>query len=177
MKIAILGYSGAGKSTLARTLGEHLGVPVLHLDAVHHLPGWAERAREDEIKIVSDFLDENDTRGWIIDGTYKKVLLDRRLDEADLIILMLFGRLRCFFRAYSRYRKYKGKRRPDSAEGCEEKFDRAFIKWLLIDGRTKRRASIFKDIIRARGEKARVVKGQRATDRLVKSITKKGSSA
>ena len=170
MKIAILGYSGAGKSTLARTLAEHYEVPVLHLDAVHHLPGWQERERAEEIKIVGDFLDENNERGWVIDGTYKKVLLDRRLDEADLVILMLFGRLTCFFRAYSRYRKYKDKIRPDSAEGCEEKFDKTFIKWLLFEGRTKRRREIFDEIKTSRKDKVRIVKTQRATDKLVKEL-------
>ncbi len=172
MKIAILGYSGAGKSTLARELAEHFSLPVLHLDAVHHLPGWAERTREEECEIVKRFLDDNTEGGWVIDGTYKKVLLDRRLDEADLIILMLLGRLRCFFRAYSRYRKYKGKTRPDSAEGCEEKFDKAFAKWLLIDGRVKRRARVFSDVRKTYGDKTRVVKSARQVARLVKELTK-----
>lgn len=45
MKIAVTGYSGAGKSTLARTLGERLGCPVLHLDTVQFTPGWVERDR------------------------------------------------------------------------------------------------------------------------------------
>ena len=42
MRIAIIGYSGAGKSTLARALGERYACPVLHLDALHFLPGWSE---------------------------------------------------------------------------------------------------------------------------------------
>ncbi len=173
MKIAILGFSGAGKSTLARALGEGLSLPVLHLDAVHHLPGWAEREREDEIKIVGDFLDESDEGGWVIDGTYKKVLLDRRLSEADVIILMLYPRLTCFFNAWSRYRKYKGKTRPDSAEGCEEKFDKTFVKWLLIDGRDKRRTKEFYTIADTYGEKVRIVKNRRATDKLLDELLKK----
>ena len=40
MKIAILGHSGSGKSTLARALGDKYGLPVLHFDAIHFLPGW-----------------------------------------------------------------------------------------------------------------------------------------
>lgn len=42
MKIAILGTSGSGKSTLAKRLGERYGLPVLHMDTVHFLPGWVE---------------------------------------------------------------------------------------------------------------------------------------
>ena len=54
MKIAVTGYSGAGKSTLARTLGERLGCPVLHLDTVQFTPGWVERC----LLYTSDAADE-----------------------------------------------------------------------------------------------------------------------
>lgn len=47
MRIAVIGYSGSGKSTLAARLGAAYGVPVLHLDSVHWLPGWVERPREE----------------------------------------------------------------------------------------------------------------------------------
>ena len=33
-RIMIIGSGGAGKSTLARKLGQHLGIPVVHLDAL-----------------------------------------------------------------------------------------------------------------------------------------------
>ena len=56
MKIAILGTSGSGKSTLAKQLGEQYSAPVLHLDAVHFLPGWVERTPEEEKTILSRFL-------------------------------------------------------------------------------------------------------------------------
>ena len=52
MKTMIIGYSGSGKSTLAKTIADKEGVPSLFLDTVHWLPGWKERPREEEIKIV-----------------------------------------------------------------------------------------------------------------------------
>ena len=52
MKIAILGTSGSGKSTLAKRLGERYGLPVLHMDTVHFLPGWVERPFEEEETII-----------------------------------------------------------------------------------------------------------------------------
>ena len=61
MKIAILGTSGSGKSTLAKRLGERYGLPVLHMDTVHFLPGWVERPFAEEEAIVRQFLDENAT--------------------------------------------------------------------------------------------------------------------
>ena len=129
MKIAIVGYSGSGKSTLARRLGEYHHAEVLHLDTVHHLPGWKERDRESEKQIVEAFLDEH--AAWVIDGNYSKLFYERRMEEADRIVMLLFNRFSCLYRAYKRYRKYKGKTRPDMAEGCGEKMDRAFAWWIL----------------------------------------------
>ena len=34
---------------------------------------------------------------------------------------------------------YNGKTRPDMTEGCYEKMDFEFAKWVLIDGRKKRK--------------------------------------
>ncbi len=41
-RLAIVGCAGAGKSTLARLLGQILGLPVFHLDALFWRPGWVE---------------------------------------------------------------------------------------------------------------------------------------
>ena len=86
MKIAILGTSGSGKSTLAQTLGATYHAPVLHLDTVHFLPGWVERPLDEENAIVRRFLDTHES--WIIDGNYTKTCYDRRLEEADQIIVL-----------------------------------------------------------------------------------------
>lgn len=77
MRIAIIGYSGSGKSTLAAQLGQSYGVPVLHLDSVHWLPGWVERAREEEKALVRAFLDRNES--WVIDGNYSALYYEERL--------------------------------------------------------------------------------------------------
>ena len=57
--VGLLGPSGSGKSTLAKRLGERYGLPVLHMDTVHFLPGWVERPFAEEEAIVRQFLDEN----------------------------------------------------------------------------------------------------------------------
>ena len=87
MKISIIGYSGAGKSTTARKLGEKLGIPVLHLDTVYHMPGWQVRPNEDSIAIVSKFMEENDS--WIIDGNYSRTL-EARLKSCDTVFMLDF---------------------------------------------------------------------------------------
>ena len=159
MKICILGYSGSGKSTLAKKLGEKYGAPVLHLDSVHFLENWEERTQDDMNAIVGKFLDENES--WVIDGSYKKCHLTRRMEEADIIIFLLFNRFTCFFRAWKRYKENKGKTRPDMAAGCEEKFDLTFARWVLYKGRTKQRSKAFFDLIKAYPKKAVVIKTQR----------------
>ena len=96
MKIAILGYSGSGKSTLARALGEHYGIPVLHLDTVQFLPDWQVRPKEEQLAIVQDFMDTHDS--WVIDGNYSNLLQPRRLEEADRVVLLLFNRFSSLLR-------------------------------------------------------------------------------
>ena len=100
MKIAILGTSGSGKSTLAKRLGETYGLPVLHMDTVHFLPGWVERPFEEEEAIIRRFLDEN-AGGWVIDGNYTKTCYARRMEEADQVIVLWFSPLVCLWPARS----------------------------------------------------------------------------
>lgn len=168
MKIAIIGYSGAGKSTLARHLSEIYGLDVLHFDAVHFLPDWEIRDREEKERITKDFLDTHSD--WVIDGNYSKLYFERRMEEADLVILLLFNRFSCFWRAYTRYLKYKNKTRPDMAEGCNEKFDLEFAKWILFEGRKKSSRARYAKVISDYPEKSVVIKNQKQLDAFIRSI-------
>lgn len=168
MKIAIIGYSGAGKSTLARHLSEIYGLDVLHFDTVHFLPGWEIRSSEEKARITKEFLDTHSD--WVIDGNYSKLYFERRMEEADLVILLLFNRFSCLYRAYTRYLRYKNKTRPDMAEGCREKFDLEFAKWILFEGRTKRARERYKKVIGQYGEKAVVIKNQKQLSAYIDSL-------
>ena len=170
MKVSILGYSGSGKSTLARTLGKLYGLDVLHFDSVQFLPGWVVRENAEKQQIVGDFLDTHDS--WVIDGNYSKLHFDRRLESSDIIILLLFNRVNCFFRARKRYLTYAGTTRPDMGKGCKEKFDREFIKWLLWEGRSKTARKRYKKIRAEYGDKTIVIRNQRQLDRYVLSLAK-----
>ena len=162
MKTAVIGYSGSGKSTLAETIGTYTQTEVLHLDAVHHLAGWQERSREEEQAIVTSFLDTHDA--WIIDGNYTKVCYERRMEEADRIILLLFNRFSCLFRVTKRYFKYRNTVRPDMADGCEEKLDAEFILWVLFNGRRKSVRDRYAAIQRQYADKAFVIRSQKQLD-------------
>lgn len=167
MKIAVLGYSGAGKSTLARTLGERYQIPVLHLDRVQFTPGWEERDREEARRMVHSFMENPE---WVIDGTYSKFEYERRLQEADQIIFLNFSRFTCFFRALRRYRTFRGKHRPDMADGCNEKMDLEFVWWLLWAGRTRKKREKFQRVLDAYPQKTLALKNQKELDRFLSGL-------
>lgn len=136
MKIAIIGYSGSGKSSLAAFLGELYNVDVLYLDSLHFLSGWVERETQDEINLMNEFLHSHSQ--WVIDGNYGCLSYQQRMEEADQIIFMNFNRFVCLYRAIKRLFRYRGKTRESITEGCIEKIDFEFIRWILYDGRTSK---------------------------------------
>lgn len=141
MRVVVIGTSGSGKSTLAQRLGKLYGAAVLHLDAVHFLPGWVERPVEEERETVGRFLDEHDS--WVIDGSYGDVCFERRLEEADRILVLWFNRFVCLRRVVSRWLRNRGRSRDSMAEGCEEKMDAGFVWWVLHEGGRRPSARLF----------------------------------
>ena len=166
MKIMRTGYSGSGKSTLAKELGKKYGEPVLHLDTVQYLPGWIDRPHDEKAQIVTDFLDSHE--GWVIDGNYTKLSYERRMEEADQVIMMLFGRWACFRRCFKRYLKFRNKSRPDMTEGCDEKFDLEFMTWILWRGRGRKKEVYYMGWQKTYPEKTVVLRNQKELDRFRK---------
>lgn len=169
MKIAIIGYSGSGKSTLAGKLGTIFQADVLHFDAVQFLPRWEIRSEEDKKKITKEFLDTHDS--WVIDGNYSKLFYERRMMEADIIIMLLFNRFSCLYRVVRRYIKYKNRTRPDMGEGCNEKLDREFIRWVLFDQRTQQAKKRYAQVYSQYKEKVINVKNQRQLNECLKKLS------
>ena len=118
-KIAVIGYSGSGKSTLAGKLAAYHQVDPLYLDTVFWLPGWVHREREEMRRLTGDYLDTHSD--WVIDGNYSKILFERRMKEADQVIIMQFSAVACLYRAWKRYRQKNGRSRVSMTEGCPEK--------------------------------------------------------
>ena len=170
MKIAIIGYSGSGKSTLAGRLAEHYDIPVLYFDRVQFRPNWEIRPQASKEIMTKVFLDLHDS--WVIDGNYSKLFFERRMEEADVIILLLFNRFTCLYRVWRRYRKYKNQSRPDMGEGCNEKLDREFVKWVLRDGRSKTARQRYQRVMKQYPEKTLIIKNQRQLNNVQKRISK-----
>ena len=174
MRISVLGYSGSGKSTLSRTLGEKYSADVLHFDAIHWLPGWQMNTSEEKLRLTEEFLNSHDS--WVIDGNYTKYFLERRLESSDEIILMLFNRFSCLLRVIKRRVEYSGRTRPDMGAGCEEKIDLDFLKWVLWEGRDRKKRQRFKEIAEKYPEKVTVIKNQRQLDKYYDSNNLKRKS-
>jgi len=170
MKIAIIGYSGSGKSTLARNLAEYYHIPVLHFDRVQFRPNWEIRPQPSKEIMTKTFLDLH--KDWIIDGNYSKLSFERRMEEADVIILLLFNRISCLHRVTRRYLKYKDSTRSDMADGCKEKLDWEFVKWILLDGRSKTARQRYQRVMKQYPEKTLIIKNQRQLNNVQNRISK-----
>jgi len=170
MKIAIIGYSGSGKSTLARNLAEYYHIPVLHFDRVQFRPNWEIRPQPSKEIMTKTFLDLH--KDWIIDGNYSKLSFERRMEEADVIILLLFNRISCLHRVTRRYLKYKDSTRSDMADGCKEKLDWEFVKWILRDGRSKTARQRYQRVMKQYPEKTLIIKNQRQLNNVQNRISK-----
>lgn len=138
-RVMIIGFSGSGKSTLAETVANSINTEATHLDAIHWLPGWVESTREYKIEMLRPVLNRE---CWVIDGCYRKVLFDERLNSADTVVFLDFNRILCLYRVIKRYFKYRGQSRPDMGDGCPEKIDFEFIIWVLYKGRKKRKKDL-----------------------------------
>lgn len=125
-RVLIIGCGGAGKSTLARTLGEKTGLPVVHLDKLFWKPGWVESAKEEiDQKIIEAATQER----WIMDGNYNRTM-PLRLQYCDTVIYLDFSRIACLMGVCKRILTTYGTVRPDMGEGCPERFDWEFLKWV-----------------------------------------------
>ncbi|KAJ3755546.1 AAA domain-containing protein [Lentinula raphanica] len=72
-KIRVLGNSGSGKSTLSRQLATILDIPHLSLDEVYWQPGWKTTPGDELRTKMFEFMKQNETKGWVIDGDYSRM--------------------------------------------------------------------------------------------------------
>ena len=170
MKIAIIGYSGSGKSTLAETLSNYYSIPKLHIDRLQFQPGWVDSDRDWMSEQMDNFLSKN--TDWVIDGNYSWCFYERRMAEADQIIFLNFSRWNCLLRSFKRYLKYRGTVRESMADGCPERFNWEFIRWILWDGRTKNAKDRYQYLNKTYPKKMRILHSQAEIDYFLQSLKK-----
>lgn len=56
------------------------------------------------------------------------------------------------------------------AEGCNEKFDFAFVKWILLDGRSKKYVERYNAVVKNHSDKTIILKNQRQLNDYMKQV-------
>lgn len=125
-RVTVIGGGGAGKSTFARELGEKINVPVYHLDSLFWNPGWIETPKEQWDVRLKELVNEDK---WITDGNFGRTL-ECRLQRSETVIFLDMPTNLRLYRIVKRRIMYHGKSRPDMREGCNEKLDWEFVKWV-----------------------------------------------
>jgi adenylate kinase family enzyme len=137
--VAVVGSGGAGKTTFSDELGRRTGLPVIHLDRYYWRPGWVASTSAEWRALQSVFVAGDE---WIIDGNYGSTF-DLRLARADTVIVLAFSRWRCTARAFRRSLAHRG--RDIQADGCPERIDLSFLRWVWrypLDSRPRLDAAI-----------------------------------
>ncbi len=133
-RVCVVGPCGAGKSTFALALARTAGLPVFHMDRLHWKPGWVESPREVLVgqleKIVAG-------ERWIIEGNYLGTM-HLRLGRADTVIFLDYPPRIYRWRILKRVITGWGRTRPDMTEGCPERFDAEFFRYVWRFDRDKR---------------------------------------
>lgn len=140
-RVLVIGIPGAGKSTFARALARQTDLPLIHLDKEFWQPGWNVTLRAEWRAKVADFVMRD---AWIMDGNYSSSL-DLRLPRADSVFWFDYPTLVCVWRVVRRVYAGYGTARPDLAEGCPERLDLPFLRYVWTfnsRGRTRIMAAL-----------------------------------
>ena len=164
-RILIIGCGGAGKSTLARQLGEKLNIPVVHLDRLFWKPGWVEMTREEFDEVIREEIAKDQ---WIMDGNFDRTIPER-MERCDTVIYLDFSRFACLMGVLKRILTTYGKVRPDMGEGCPERVDFDFLKWVWNFNKNKREKN-YRIVNEAEGVETIVLKNRRMVKRFLKQI-------
>ena len=163
----IIGCGGAGKSTLARQLGEKTGLPVVHLDKLYWNPGWVPLSREDFAKIHTEQIAKE---RWLIDGNFNHTL-EERLKRCDTVIYLDYSRLACLLGVLKRVLTTYGTVRPDMGEGCPERIDLEFLKWVW-NFNPKNRKRYHRLLAEQQDKKIYIFKNRRQTRKFLQGLSK-----
>jgi len=163
-RIVIIGCPGSGKSTLARALGEKLDLTVVHLDRLWWKQGWENVSMEEFDDRLENALKLD---SWIIDGNYSRTM-DVRMEKCDTIIYLDYSRWVCLWGFLQRV-LFDRKNRKDLPEGCPEKLDWEFVKFIWKFNENNRVIN-YTRIAKYKHAKAIVLKNREEKDAFLKSL-------
>ena len=164
-RIMIIGCGGSGKSTLARQLGEKLRLPVVHLDQLFWRPGWVSISKDEFDRLHEAALAEEK---WIMDGNFDRTI-PKRLQRCDTVIYLDFSRFACLMGVLKRVLTTYGKVRPDMGEGCPERIDLDFLKWVWNFNKNKRERN-YRLLKEAEGVRVIILKNRRMVKKFLSEL-------
>lgn len=128
-RILVIGSAGSGKTVLSNKLSKELSIEVTHLDKIYWLADWHKQSDEYCLEKTEQLINNDE---WILDGNYIQTL-DKRLEKADLVIFLKINRFECIKSLFKRRNLTIKKKivRDDLAEGCKDKLDLCFLKWVF----------------------------------------------
>ncbi|MPZ36890.1 MAG: hypothetical protein GEU95_02315 [Rhizobiales bacterium] len=125
-RVLVLGCAGAGKSTFSNRLAAVLKLPVIHLDRYFWRPQWTLPDMTTWRETVAELAAGSN---WIMDGNYSSTF-DLRMPRADTAIWLDFPRHVCMRRVLTRTLIGYGRTRPDGPDGCPERIDFEFFRFV-----------------------------------------------
>ncbi|MGY2806467.1 DNA topology modulation protein [Bradyrhizobium sp. USDA 4506] len=135
-RVLVMGSSGSGKSTFARRLSAMTGIPAVSIDALFWKPGWVESGRDEFERRMTEAAQEP---RWIMDGNYMRHGAGQlRRELSDTIIWFDLPRSTCMLGIFRRIAGSYGQVRPEMAEGCPEKIDLEFFRYVWTYRRQQR---------------------------------------
>jgi adenylate kinase family enzyme len=125
-RVLVVGCAGSGKSTLARYIAQARGLPLIELDRLFWRPGWTATPDEDWRVLLHEI---SAGPRWVMDGNYSGSL-SIRLPRADTVIWPDYPRHVCLRRVLVRTARNVGRVREGLPEGCPERFNVEFLRWI-----------------------------------------------
>ena len=125
-RILVIGSPGSGKSRLSKIMAQKLNLPLIHLDQIFWLPNWTPLEKP---VFKEKLIEELKKDRWILDGNFASTL-KLRLEYCDHVVFMNYPAWLCILRVLKRVITNHGKTRPDMTEGCNEKLDIEFLKYI-----------------------------------------------
>ena len=126
-RIMVIGCSGSGKSTLARAISRRFDIPYVSMDRdFFWLAGWKMRDLDEIELLVAQSVKRP---AWVIDGTHPRTM-PARLARAELVLWPRPPRMVSLAGVVKRRFRYAGRTRPDMAEGCPERLNWEFLRYV-----------------------------------------------
>lgn len=164
-RVIIIGCGGSGKSTLSRALSEKTNLAVVHLDKLFWREGWVNIPREEFNVLLREELKKDK---WIIDGNYDRTIKER-LNRCDTVIYLDYPRRTCLFGIIKRFITNYGKVRPDMTEGCPEKIDLEFLKWIWNFNKVHR-DKFYKILKEEKGKEIYIFRKRKECNEFIKNL-------